>query len=125
MGPKQETARGRYTLRTINAQNLPFIMSQSGADRVEVTPGTLMVNADLTFRETVGVRTIQNGGVSTGEQTTSGTYKQVGGRIDFIPSTGGSYTGTVDAGRVRFIERGLNGRLRARGWVVTSRAPRG
>lgn len=73
-GPKSIV--GSYTLQTVNGGALPYILSQSGANKTEILSGAFTLNADHTFSDQGTVRITQSGVATTTAGSASGTYVQ-------------------------------------------------
>ena len=99
-----EAIAGNYTLRSINGQDLPFIIVQVLADKIEVTAGSVRINSDNTFSSSTTLAiTETEGGTTTSETgTTTGTYTLNGTAITFT-SEGETSTGSITGNTLTII----------------------
>ena len=94
------TVTGSYTLQSFNGKQVPVTVSDNGTTRAELLGGTLALNANSSYTESVTVRETVTG-LSPATQTTtcSGTWTQASNTVSFTeaPSVtggcGGSYAG--------------------------------
>ncbi len=101
-----EAIAGNYALRTINGQDLPFILVQVLSDKIEITAGSVRINSDNTYSTSVTVA-ITEGGTTTSETGTStGTYTLNGTAITFT-SEGETFTGSITGNTLTIIDEGL------------------
>lgn len=89
---------GTYTLRTIDGQNLPFILLDLPGQRIEVLADEYVLNSGGTFTSTVTYRETDEGVVSTSEDTYSGTWAQSGSTINLNSTANGAETATFSNG---------------------------
>lgn len=96
-GPTDPTieASGTYQLATVNGQNLPVTIQQSGADFIEVLDGTIELRSDNTFSDSTTFRTSEGGEETIEVEVLSGTYAQSRNTLTFSPETGGAYALSV------------------------------
>jgi hypothetical protein len=91
-GPSTSIA-GTYTLRTVNGGNLPYTLIQVGADKLEITAGSIALNADNTFSDRITVRATDGGSVETEEFVAVGTYTVNGTTVTLTErESGDSYS---------------------------------
>ena len=76
-GPQSVT--GSYTLHTVNGANIPQSVYQDASQKLEVTAGTMVLNAGNTWSGTLGLRLTD---LATGQQQAEPA----------IPFDGGTYT---------------------------------
>ena len=105
------TLEGTYALKTINGRALPAVVFQIPDDKVEITSGSVTMNANNSFSETVTLReTITGSPVEETPITCPGTYTRSGSAITFSePETedcGGTYTGTWSSGNTLTVNFG-------------------
>jgi len=92
-----DAAVGTYTLVTIDGQPLPVVVDQSGADMLEITQGTVVLDADRTFDDSTVLRTTLAGVVSTETDAASGNWTLSGRTVAFTPNDqSGPYEMTWD-----------------------------
>jgi hypothetical protein len=80
-GPGGETnITGTYSLRTINGQTLPFPLVVVGTTyRLEVTAGSVTINANGTYTGSSTLREIQGTSTITQTESSSGTWTRIKG----------------------------------------------
>ncbi len=78
-----EAIAGNYTLRTINGQDLPFLIVQVLDDKIELTAGSLRINSDNTFSANLTLATTDGGATTSETETTTGTYTLNGTALTF------------------------------------------
>ncbi len=110
IGP--EDVAGTYTLQTINGDPLPWVSFQTGADKIEVTAGSVTLNADMTCSVSTTGRGTLSGNVTTFTETHVCTYTLIEGAITLTrPSAtdvGGSINGsalTITTDELVFVYR--------------------
>lgn len=87
---------GRYPLRTINGQNLPFTVQRVGNDSAEVIHGSITFRADSTFSDSVTFRFTIDDEVTIDEDAITGTYRLSGTAVTLTPADGSNaYTLSV------------------------------
>lgn len=92
--PTQVSVAGTWSLQTINGTRLPYVVAQTGADKLEVTSDVLSVSGTGSFTQTTTVRLTQNGQVSTQSVADAGSYTLNGSAASFRFNSDGS-TGTA------------------------------
>ncbi len=111
-GTGLENVIGTYILETIDGGPLPWILLQVGGNKIEVTAGSVTLNADRTCSDSITLRTTESGSVTTDTATDMCTYTTDGQAVtltyaDNTVSVGsiiGSALTITDAG-VTFIFR--------------------
>ncbi len=89
-GTGLENVAGLYTLQTIQGDPLPFVLLQVGDDKIEVTAGNVILNADMSCPSTTTYTTTESGNVTTETETDECTYTINGGAIALtFPFVGG------------------------------------
>jgi len=95
-----EDIAGKYTLLSIDGE-LPAVTSEIGAPvLVQVTAGSMTLDADLIFSFTLELRQTENGAVSTDTVTTLGTFTFMDPQGAFTSNPGGDLTLTSLANQV-------------------------
>jgi hypothetical protein len=100
-GPESANVTGTYALQTINGQATPVTIIQIATYRLEVVSGSLAINTNNTFSNTLTYRETDSGQIVTGSETCTGTYSRNGNSVTFneadVVNTecGDTYTGTV------------------------------
>ena len=79
MGP--EDVAGTYTLETIDGNPLPWVTFETGADKIEITGGSVTLNADMTCSVSTTARVTFSGNVTTNTETHVCTYTIIDGDI--------------------------------------------
>ena len=87
---------GVYTMTTINGDALPATLSSNGADSVEVTAGTVTLNADRTFSETVSYRITKAGAETTEQELVVGLYSRSRNHFNLNGSDGSLLAADLD-----------------------------
>lgn len=94
---------GTYTLRTVNGQNVPFVLIQIGQTyKFEILSGQLVLNENGTFSESLSVRETENSTVSTETETTTGTWTRTNNSISFTDSENTTYSGAISDDTITF-----------------------
>lgn len=94
--PAPDAAVGVYTLATINGQQLPVIVEQSGNDQVEVTQGVVTLKEDRTFSDITQVRLTVGGTVTTETETAAGSWTRQANTVQLNPTGFTAYSMTWD-----------------------------
>ena len=96
-GPDNETVAGTYILRTVNGQNLPFIIIDQPGYRLEVLSDQYTLNADRTFITAATFRETEDTTVTTSDDTYNGTWQLSAGTMN-LTSGGGIETAAFSGG---------------------------
>ncbi|HEX6576074.1 MAG TPA: hypothetical protein VF042_13990 [Gemmatimonadaceae bacterium] len=108
-GPTQSSVAGTWNLQTINGAALPFVVAQTGANKVEITGDVLTVTNSGSFTEITTIRTTQNGASTTQTVPDAGTYVLNGNNVTFqFQSDGSVGSGTVSGGTLTVSQTGLS-----------------
>jgi hypothetical protein len=86
---------GTWELSTFAGNPLPALVSQSGADKVEIISGRIVLAADGTYDNLVTRRYTVSGGVTLEAGTDHGTYTTTSTSIVFQPAQFTSPTATA------------------------------
>ena len=106
-GPGPDVA-GNYTLQTVAGAALPATVFQVGADRLEVTAGQVVLNADNTQSATITFRETEGGVTTTDAQTISGTYLlTANGGIVLKDANGDELWGTINGNTLTLTAFGM------------------
>lgn len=94
-GPK--TLPGTYPLRSVDGRNLPAMVLQSPGYSLEVTDGTITLNANGTFTDSYSFRENDGGTVTNVTIPCAGTWSQSGNSITLEETASGNCgeTGTA------------------------------
>lgn len=108
-GPDTNIA-GAYSLRTVNGANLPFVLEQVGADKVELTADVFTFTDTGTFTQITTLRSTENGQVTTGTIPDAGSYTRSGTAITVAFLSGSpTVTGTIGGGTFTIAAGGYSG----------------
>ena len=77
-GPQQESILGSYTLVTINGSDFPFLLFNTGVERVEWTGEAITLSENATYSEARSYLTSENGVETAEEEQFTGTYTRIG-----------------------------------------------
>jgi hypothetical protein len=91
-----DTARGDYTLVSLDATPLPAVVSDDGTTRVEVTGGGAQLRADGGCDVRRELRTTTGGSTTTSTDAHACTWTRNGTALFLTLSGGGVYPGTWD-----------------------------
>ena len=93
--PTATSIVGTWSLQTINGAALPFIISQSGADKLEVISDVATVDSHGAYTEVTQLRTTVNGQAKAEAFTDVGTYTVSGNAVTLKSSDGSSVTASL------------------------------
>jgi hypothetical protein len=109
--PTQPTATsvaGTWRLQTINGTALPYVVAQTGADKVELTSDVITAVPSGSFTQLTTVRVTQNGQVSTQSLPDAGSYTLNGSAVTFtFNSDGSTGTGSIGGNTLTVTSDGL------------------
>lgn len=106
-GPSASIA-GTWTLQTINGAALPFIVAQTGANKVELLSDVVVISGTGSFTETTSVRTTTNGVPTTQSVADAGNYTLSGTAITIhFNSDGSTATGSWSGNTITTTDGGL------------------
>lgn len=107
--PTQASIAGLWNLQTVNGSALPFILAQSGTDKLEVLGDAITVAEGGTFTQLTQLRVTQGGQTSTEAVPDAGSYTLSGTTVTFIfDSDGSSGTGTLSGKTLTVAEDGIS-----------------
>ena len=106
-GPDDSVA-GTYSLRTVNGSNLPFIVLQVGADKLELTADVLTLTDAGSFTQITTFRVTEGGQVTTSTVADAGSYTRTGTAISATFNSGGTATGTISGGTITVAQDGFS-----------------
>jgi hypothetical protein len=107
-GPGDTNIAGSYTLQSVNGNSLPWRPIVVGNDFFEITSGGASINADGTYSLTFNWRESISGQVSTGSESSVGTYTRNGNAITFTDASDGSTaTGTISGRQISVTSEGV------------------
>jgi hypothetical protein len=105
--PTTTSIAGTWSLTSVNAIALPFVINQSGADKVELVGDVLTATATGTYTETLSYRETLNGVVTTTTEPDDGTYTINGNAITLNSSANGSITGALSGNTFTLVDQGF------------------
>jgi hypothetical protein len=106
-------ASGTYTLQSISGTNLPVTVSTGPTSTVTFKSGTLTINTDNIFSETLDYDQTISGTLSSTTSTCVGTYSQRGNSFTFSeatssdPTCGFTYGGSWNGSNAFTVNFGL------------------
>jgi hypothetical protein len=104
----QPTIAGTWTLQTINGSPLPFIVAQTGTNKVELVSDVVVISGTGSFTETSSVRTTTNGVATTQSVADAGSYTLNGTAVTLhFNSDGSTATGSWSGNTVTVTDVGL------------------
>ena len=106
--PTTVSVAGTWTLQTINGTNLPYVVAQSGSDKLEVVSDVLTAASTGSFTQTTTVRSTLSGQVSTQSIADAGSYTLNGTAVTFrFNSDGSTGTGSIAGNTLTVTEQGF------------------
>ncbi len=96
--PGADAAVGVYTLSTINGQQMPVTVQQSGNDKIEIMGGVVTLKEDRTFSDITQVRLTVGGTVTSETETASGSWTRQANTVQLNPTGFTAYSMTWDGG---------------------------
>ena len=107
VGPDPDAHVGTYTLQTVNGSPLPFLIRQEGNNRIELTEGTVTLNANGTFSSRHSHRFTEGESISTETQSLTGTYVKSDGTFTFTDNEGDVYSALLEGNSLTLNEGGV------------------
>jgi hypothetical protein len=102
------TIAGTWSLKTINGTSLPFIVAQTGADKLEIVSDVYVISGTGSFTETTTLRATTNGVATTQSVADAGSYTLNGTAITVrYNSDGSSVTGSWSGNTITVTQDGL------------------
>lgn len=105
--PTTTSIAGTWSLTSVNAVGLPFVINQSGNDKLELVGDVVTATATGTYTETFSYRETLNGVVTTSSQPDNGTYTINGNAITLNSSTTGPITGALSGNTFTVVDQGF------------------
>jgi hypothetical protein len=110
--PSTTGIAGTYTLKTVGGANLPFTMSQSGADKVELIDDTFTLTNANTWSEAWHERRTVSGVATVVARNDAGTFTRSStGEMVFISPTSPTFTGTLSGTIMTLYAESITGGL--------------
>jgi hypothetical protein len=95
-GPSESSVAGTWNLRSINGTSLPFVIVQTGPDKLELTADVLTVTSSGTFTQMTTFRLTENGQTTSQSVPDAGSYVLNGTNVTFqFQSDGSVGSGTL------------------------------
>src|SRR5262249_23805793 len=88
--PPAEQIAGTWTLQTVNGALLPFVIVQSGTNKVEVLSDVFVIASTGSFTQTTTVRSTINGVATTDSTADAGSYTLSGATLSLHFNSDGS-----------------------------------
>ena len=105
--PTNASIAGTWNLTSVNGTGLPFVINQSGTDKVELVSDVVTATATGTYTEMFSFRETLNGVVTTTTEPDNGTYTINGTAITLHSSTNGSITGALNGNTFTLVDQGF------------------
>lgn len=93
--PTFATIAGTWSLQTINGTPLPFTVSQTANDKIEVVSDVVTATSTGTYTEVIQYRETLNGQATVTSVPDAGTFTINGSAITLSSSQSGTITGTL------------------------------
>jgi hypothetical protein len=107
-GPTQVSVAGTWNLQTVNGSNLPFVVAQTGTDKVELVSDVLTAVPTGSFTDITTIRNTVNGQVTTESEADAGSYTLNGTAVTFtFNSDGSTGTGSISGNTLTVSANGL------------------
>jgi hypothetical protein len=97
--PPNGDASGTYVLTAINGGSLPFLLDATATDTLVIKSGSIVINTDGTFVETLSADETKSGTTTTQTNVCPGIYTQRGNALTFseTPNSDATCGGTYGA----------------------------
>lgn len=106
--PTNDSVAGTWSLQSINGTGLPYIILQTGADKVEIVSDVVVAAASGSFTQTTTVRTTVSGQATTQSQGDGGTWSLNGTAVTFqFTGDGSTGTGSISGNTMTVAESGF------------------
>jgi hypothetical protein len=103
-----QSINGTWSLQTVNGAPLPYVLSQSGADKIEVLSDVFTLGAASAFTRTTTVRTTTGGQATTSTIPDSGTFAVSGSTVTIhLGSDASASAGAWSGNTITIAESGL------------------
>jgi hypothetical protein len=104
----QASVAGTWELSTVNGANLPYVITQSGADKIELTADVITATSTGSFTQQTTIKTTQNSQVTTQTLPDAGSYVMNGTAVTFtFNSDGSSGTGSLSGDTMTVTDGGF------------------
>ena len=105
--PTNASIAGTWALTSVNATPLPFVVSQTGTDKVELVGDVVTATATGSYTKMFTFRETLNGVVTTTSEPDNGTDTINGNAITLKSSTNGSITGALSGNTFTLVDQGF------------------
>ena len=105
--PTTTSIAGTWDLTSVNGTALPFVINQTGTDKLELVGDVVTATATGTYTESFSFRETLNGVVTTTTEPDNGTYTINGNAITLNSSTNGSITGALSGNTFTLVDQGF------------------
>ena len=104
--PTTASLAGTWTLQSVNDATLPATVNGSGANRSDVTKGSVILVATGNYTQSVEIVTYVSGQASTMPLNDAGTFTVSGSTITFTSTGGSTQTATVSGNSMTVVAAG-------------------
>ena len=104
--PTMASVAGTWSLQTVNGSPLPFTLTQTGTDKLELLSDVVTAEPNGTYTETVQFRTTVSGQTTTNSDTDSGTFTLNGTAVVLSSARTGSTTGALSGNTLTLSDQG-------------------
>ena len=105
--PTIASVAGTWNLQSVNGSPLPFTLTQTGSDRLELLSGVVTANANGTYTEVAQFRTTVNGQSSTSTESDAGTFTLNGTAVSLTGTQTGNINGALSGNTLTLTEQGF------------------
>lgn len=105
--PSEQSVAGTWNLQSINGVRLPFVIEQSGLDKVEVVGETYTLTNTGTFTQVTQYRATIDGRVTNESEVDAGSYVLNGTALTIHWNSGGQITASVSGRQLTATQDGL------------------
>lgn len=105
--PTIASVAGTWNLQSVNGSPLPFTLTQTGSDRLELLSDVVTANANGTYTEVAQFRTTVNGQSSTSTESDAGTFTLNGTAVSLTGTQTGNINGALSGNTLTLTEQGF------------------
>lgn len=106
--PTMTSVAGAWSLQSINGTPLPFVVAQTGADKIELVSDVVTAVATGSFTQITTVRTTVSGQVTTQSVADAGAWTLNGTAVTFQFNSDGSVgTGSISGNTLTITQSGF------------------
>lgn len=107
-GPTMVSISGTWNLQTVDGAALPYVVTQTGTEKIEITADVLTFTATGTFTEITAVRSTNSGQVTTQSVADAGNYTLTGNTLKAFYGDGSTITGTLNGNTLNATTQNLS-----------------